>query len=110
MQVTPDAPTNRMVVEGYGDGSFRISGQQHPGSVLVLPEHVEPWAPPGDFSDLTPEHFAAVMAEADQIDILLVGCGQHMALIPKAVREALLAVDVVPEPMTTAAACRTFNV
>jgi uncharacterized protein len=47
---------------------------------------------------------------AGQIELLLLGCGPRMALIPSTLRAALRAKGIVLEPMDTGAACRTYNV
>ena len=53
-----------------------------------------------------------VVAEAQVggIDLLLLGCGARMAMVPAAVRQYLRAAGVVVEGMDTGAACRTYNV
>lgn len=53
---------------------------------------------------------SAVLANADDIDILLVGCGPTFAAIPKGLRAALKDAGIILEWMDTGAACRTFNV
>ena len=44
------------------------------------------------------------------IDLLLLGCGARMAMVPAGVRQHLRAAGVVVESMDTGAACRTYNV
>ena len=44
------------------------------------------------------------------VDILLLGCGPKMTLVPTDLRRALRSEGMVVEPMDTGAACRTFNI
>lgn len=109
MDVTPAIPAGRQVVESYGAGHFRVSGQVYRGSILVFPQRTSPW-PIGRIDQLTPDSLAPVVATADELDILLLGCGARLAPIPDEVRRALRAHGVVIEAMDTGAACRTYNV
>ena len=96
------------VVEGYGHGRFHISGDVYETSVLVFPEQTLVW-PVKAFSELTIDDFTPVIAAAGDIEILLLGCGPRMELVPQAMRASLREVGVVIEPMDTGAAARTFN-
>ena len=84
MDVTPDLPQGKQIVQSYGDGRFTISGQSYEGSVLVFPDRVVAW-PVTSFEEITPESLQAV-TEAD-VGVLLLGCGQRMQLVTKALRD-----------------------
>ncbi|MEP4380574.1 MAG: Mth938-like domain-containing protein [Alphaproteobacteria bacterium] len=104
-------PSAYQVVERYGAGKFRISGQAYQSSVLVFPERTIAW-PVADFSDIDAAALAPVLAESqasDGIELLLLGCGPRMALVNQALRAPLRAAGIVIEPMDTGAAARTFN-
>jgi len=109
MDVTPTVPEGKQVVEGYGDGRFRITGEVHEGSVIVFPERTVTW-PVAAFADMTVESLAAVTHGNADVDLLLIGCGHKMQLVTKAFRQPVRDAGVVIEPMDTGAACRTFNV
>ena len=111
MDLTPLIPAGRQIVESYGGGRFRVSGQVFEGSILVLADRTIPW-PVADIASMTPESLAAVAeaARAGAIDLLLVGCGARMAPLPSGLRQAFRELGVVMEPMDTGAACRTYNV
>lgn len=109
VDITPLVPEGRQIIQGYGDGRFRISGQLHHGAVLVLPDRTMPWdavAVPGASSD----SLAAVMQTGADVEILLFGCGVETAVIDAALRRDLSDVGIAVEAMSTGAACRTFNV
>ena len=105
MDITPVVAGDRQLVQAYGDGAFRISGRQHAGSVLVFPDQVMPWS-----GEVSTDGLAEVLARADGIEILIVGCGPSMRLIPSEVRTTLRNAGIVTEPMDTGAGCRTYNV
>ena len=109
MDVTPLIPQGKQVIESYGEGRFRISGQVHQGSVIVFPERTLSW-PVADFAELKPESLEAVAEARKSVDVLLLGCGARMQLVPRLLREKLRVAGIVIEPMDTGAACRTFNV
>lgn len=103
------SPAARRVIDGYGAGGFRIGGETHRGSVLVLAERVLPW-PVRGIAELNIETLAPVMTSAPVPAILLIGCGRSAALIPAALRQALREAGAVIDAMDTGAACRTYNV
>ncbi len=89
-------------VDGYGPGFFRVGGEVIRGGVLLLPSGVHEWA---GYVDA-----AALVAAADQIDVLLLGTGATIAHAPGDLRRALEAAGVGVEAMDSPAACRTYNV
>jgi uncharacterized protein len=99
----------RAPIEAYGNGGFRFAGMSHRGSLLCLPSGIYGWeAPSADALDT--ESLARVFDEAADIEILLVGTGIELHMIPAALRERCRAEKIVAEPMATGAAVRTFNV
>lgn len=107
VDVTPIVPAGRQLVESYGDGRFRISGAVYEGSVIIQPDRTTAWAVAA-FEEVTAESFGVLDAEPP--DILLLGCGTSMRLVPPALRRTLRERGMVVEPMDTGAACRTYNV
>lgn len=111
MDVTPLIPQGKQVIDGYGDGGFRVSGIRVEGSVIVYPDRLVPW-PPGALAEVTATALADIAAagRAGQVDLLLLGTGARMAQIGRGLRQELRAAGVVIEVMDTGAACRTYNV
>jgi uncharacterized protein len=109
MDVTPLITGDRQVIQGYGEGRFRVGGRVYEGSVLVFPQAVMSW-PVADLAGLTLDSLAAVAAHAPRIEILLVGCGRRMAPLAPALRQSLRVQGIVVDTMDTGAACRTYNV
>lgn len=109
LDITPAVPSGRQLIQSYGDGRFRISGEVAEGSVLIFTESFQNWSVTSS-EHVSMDALSAVLANADDIDILLVGCGPTFAAIPKGLRAALKDAGIILEWMDTGAACRTFNV
>ena len=110
MDVTPMVPAGRQVIESYGERRFRVSGTLYESSVLVFPDRTLAWDV-ADIAAMTVESLTPVLAAGDAgLEVLLIGCGPKMALIPTALRAQIREHGVVIEPMDTGAACRTYNV
>lgn len=107
--VTPIIPAGRQVIETYGNRRFTVSGEVWEGSVIVLPEETFSWDV-ASADDLSYESFRELVSREVPVDILLLGCGPRMTLVPSVLRKALRADGMVVEPMDTGAACRTYNV
>lgn len=97
-----------LLVEGYGDGGFRFFGKRVEGSVLVTETGYYP-VDAMDATGLTTEHIKGVSGD-NKPEILLVGTGEKMTLLPAEVRKALQTSGIGFELMDTGAAARTFNV
>jgi uncharacterized protein len=108
MDITPLIPAGRQVIEGYSASGFRVSGGLYAGSVLVFVDRTELW-PVSSLAEATLDRFAPVVAHGD-IEILLLGCGRRMGMVPAALRQGLRASGIVVDAMDTGAACRTYNV
>ena len=109
VDITPLVPAGRQVIQGYGDGGFRIGGEAYRGSVLVFSSTTLSW-PVTALHQLTPDSLARVSAAEPAVEILLIGCGREIAPLPAEVRRGLQQRGIAAETMDTGAACRTFNV
>ena len=89
-------------VEGYGPGFFRLGGEVYEGPILVMPSGISGWGGVGDPS--------AILAAADQIDVLFVGMGAEIAPLDPAFRAVLEEAGIGVEIMASPPACRTYNV
>lgn len=111
MDLTPLIPQGRQIIEAYGGGGFRISGRRVEGSVIVFPDRVFAWkaAAAGDMDADNLEQVAAA-GRTGTVDLLLIGTGERMTQIDRALRQDLRSNGIVVEAMDTGAACRTYNV
>ena len=101
-----DAPS----IDGYGAGGFRLSGEWHAGSLLVVADEARAW-PVAALADLTVESLEPILAAGrGEVEFLLLGVGARNAQPPRAVRDALALAGIGLEFMDTPAAARLYNV
>jgi uncharacterized protein len=99
----------RAPLDAYGNGGFRFADMSHRGSILCLPSGIHGWAmEEGD--PLSIAAFERVIAEAGDIEVLLVGTGADLRPLPRELRERLKEAGISADPMSTGAAVRTFNI
>jgi uncharacterized protein len=96
-------------IEAFGGGGFRVAGERHEGSILILDDVVRPW-PVADLKSLT----AAALEPVFQlglaaVEFVLIGTGASVAPAPRPVRDALQARGLGLEVMNTPEACRLYN-
>ena len=109
MDITPPVAADRQLIQGYGDGGFRVSGVRYSGSIIVFPWETVTW-PVVAGDNFTVEHFCAIRDAGNEVSVLLLGCGAKTSLIGTQLRAQVRAWGVVIEAMDTGAACRTYNV
>jgi uncharacterized protein len=103
--VARDAPT----IDAYGDGGFRLAGERHDGSVLILADTARSWHVAA-MDGLKLSDFQDVLdAGAAEVEFVLLGTGVRNALPPREVREGLRAAGIGLEFMDTAAAAKLYN-
>ena len=107
--MSPAHYPGRAPIDAYGNGGFRFADMSHRGSILCLPSGVYAW-PAANPAELTLAAFQPVLAEANELQILLLGTGLTQIFPPRALRCALEAAGFGVEPMATGAAARTYNV
>jgi len=97
----------RAPIDAYGSGGFRFAGMSHRGSILCLPSGIRAWSPadPLDVGSLAP-----ALAEKETMQLLVLGTGASQGFPTPDVWRAFADAGIGLEPMTTGAACRTYNV
>ncbi|MCI9865260.1 Mth938-like domain-containing protein [Rhizobium skierniewicense] len=109
IEIRPAHFPGRAPIDAYGNGGFRFADMSHRGSLLCLPSGIHGWAV-NEPSQLSIEHFSQIIAQASEIEFLLVGMGDTMRMIPKELRAALKEAGISVDPMSTGAAVRTYNI
>jgi uncharacterized protein len=99
----------RHLIDAFGNGGFRFADMSHRGSILALPSGVRAWAVT-DAGSLTAEDFGPVLAEAGEIELLLLGTGLDIVRLPEALRWPLREAKIGLDVMQTGAAARTYNI
>lgn len=100
---------DRAPIDAYGDGGFRFAGMSHRGSLLCLPSGIHGWDA-NEESPLDAALFSRVLDEAKDIEVLLVGTGPEIRLLPPQLKMRLRDAQIISDPMSTGAAVRTYNV
>jgi len=96
------------IIHGYGDDGFRISGTRYAGSVFVTPRQSELWSPPAA-KDLSANEIIALFS-GELPPLLLLGVGNAPDHPMTNLAAELKKQGMALELMSTAAACRTWNV
>lgn len=99
----------RAPIDAYGNGGFRFADMSHRGSLLVIPSGIYGWEPAAA-PLISAADLAAAVAEAEGIELLLIGTGVELRPLAAAERAALRAAGLKIETMATGAAVRTLNV
>jgi uncharacterized protein len=109
VDITPRPAADRQVVQRYGGGGFRISGQHYEGAVLILPARTLIWQVSG-FEALSADDFRPLRLERPAVELLVLGTGGGLRRLPRALAAEIREWGIAVEPMDTGAACRTYNV
>lgn len=99
----------RAPIDAYGNGGFRFAEMSHRGSVLALPSGIHGWQVK-TFGEIDAAALEKVIADAADIDVLLIGCGPELMPLPKDLRDLLAAHAISVDVMNTGAAVRTYNI
>ncbi|NPD15324.1 hypothetical protein HOY34_08945 [Xinfangfangia sp. D13-10-4-6] len=102
MRLTEITYAEAMPIESYGPGFFRVGGHLLRGASLITPWDAGGW---GGVDDLD-----TLLSLAGRIDVLLMGMGKEISWPPASLRQRLDEVGIGVEPMSSPAACRTYNV
>ncbi|MEM6780922.1 MAG: Mth938-like domain-containing protein [Pseudomonadota bacterium] len=110
MDVTPLVRAGTQIIQSYSGGSFKISGSVYEGAVFVTTDAVELWAFSKPFNDLSENDFQYLIAQASELDVVLLGTGEKSRFFPPILRQRLKEAGLTVEAMDTGAASRTYNV
>lgn len=103
-----ERPGNHHFVRALTEDRIRIADQWYSGSLVLAAQRLLPdWAP-DTFTDITTEHFEPIFAL--EPDIVIIGTGKRQHFLPAELMMAFYGKGIGAEVMSTAAACRTFNV
>ncbi len=108
MKFSPIDSHGGQVINSCDPGVVVVSGVPHRNSLIVLPDRIIHDWPPGTFTDLTTRDFE-ILAQL-KADIILLGTGPTQRFPSPALCAAVIRQGVGMETMSTASACRTFNI
>ncbi|WES32248.1 Mth938-like domain-containing protein [Varunaivibrio sulfuroxidans] len=102
------------MVQGYGEGEFRISERDYAGSVFICERETVLWPKAerilGAGQGFDPADLDDILQYKNEIDILVFGCGARFVLPNTALHAFLGRNAIALEWMATGAACRTYNI
>ena len=96
-------------IDAYGNGGFRFAGMSHRGSLLCLPSGIWAW-PVATADEIAESNLVPLFAEADAIELFVLGSGADLRPLPEALRWRLRDYRIGLEVMPTGAAVRTYNI
>lgn len=99
----------RAPIDAYGNGGFRFADMSHRGSVICLPSGIHGWEV-SQFDQITEASFEKLVADAAEVDVLLIGCGPDLMPLPKPLRAMINDLGMSVDVMSTGAAVRTYNI
>jgi uncharacterized protein len=108
MKMQADRHLDQVVVSAHGPGYVVVAGRRYQGSLLLLPDQAERVWDVSGFEQLRAGDFDAVLASG--AELLIFGSGQRQRFAHPRLLQALFAARIGVEQMSTAAACRTFNI
>ena len=99
----------RAPIDAYGNGGFRFADMSHRGSILIVPSGIYAWDVTS-MDDINADHCALFFSELKPPAFILLGTGVTHVMPVAALRKAFADAGLGLEPMSTGAACRTYNV
>jgi uncharacterized protein len=108
MEINPLRAGDRLTVEGYGAGTFKVAGGEVTGSMLIRAERFDPW-PVEDVRTIEAAGADPLTGLAGEIDVLILGTGASLVAPAPELRRRLREAGIGVEIMNTPAACRTYN-
>ena len=99
----------RAPIDAYGNGGFRFADMSHRGSILIVPSGIYAWNV-ASMDDVDADRCALFFRELKPPAFILLGTGVTHVMPDAALRKAFADASLGLEPMSTGAACRTYNV
>lgn len=96
------------LITGYGEDFIEINRQRYFTNTIVMPDKIyDAWSNI-KLNTLEPTHFS-ILADSKP-EVVLLGTGSNHQFIHPKLYQSLTALGIPLECMTTAAACRTYNI
>ncbi|WP_090073818.1 Mth938-like domain-containing protein [Cohaesibacter marisflavi] len=96
-------------IDFYGNGGFRFGEMSHQGAILFLPSGVHRWDVE-TVNALTTDHFAKLLAESRDIELLILGTGNLIVPLAQSLANHMRQAGIKLDIMNTGAAVRTLNI
>lgn len=109
VDITPIVSKNVQLIQAYGEEGFRIADVRYAAAVLVTTGWSRDWGVTS-LADANETNLAALKSAEPAIELLIVGCGKSLTMVPAGFRTIVKSWGISFEQMDTGAACRTYNV
>lgn len=110
MDITPLIKEGQQIIQSYSTGIFRVNGTSYQSAIVVFTDQTVEWNFSGSARELEVKDFAPVIAQAENLDVVLLGTGTRMEFMSSTLKSALREKNIILDHMDTGAACRTYNV
>ena len=97
-------------IDAVLEGGFRFGEMSHQGGLIGLPGRTQAWLPSGTAFDLTIDDLAPILDVAAGVDLVVIGTGVDIAVLPQPTLDCLRDAGLALEISATRAAVRTYNV
>ena len=109
MDITPQIPKDRNIINGYGSEGFKINETLHQNSLILTSNQIIEVK----INSVT-EFFDADLKNIldSNPEILLIGTGKNHQIIPADLKNKIKSQypEISIDEMTTGSACRTYNI
>jgi uncharacterized protein len=99
---------NNNLITAYSESYIEVNKQRYAKNLIVMPQQLIPDWESTDFAHLTDQHFTKI-AELNA-EVILLGTGIRHQFLHPSIYHLISAKGIPLECMTTAAACRTYNI
>jgi uncharacterized protein len=106
--LTLELPGQHYYIRAVSAAGIQVVDRWFEGSIIVSAERLLADWPPARIGELAAAHFAAILAL--EPDVVLIGTGARQHFLAPELMVPFYEGGVGAEVMSTAAACRTFNV
>jgi uncharacterized protein len=112
MDITPPLLAGANFINGYSDKGFKVNGELTAGHIILTPNMLYRWELDADiFASSNYRYFIQNILSKDMTSsIVLIGTGIDYKSPPNELHALFEQYGISPEVMSTAAACRTYNV
>ena len=113
MDMREELAEEKLLVQSYGDGGFRVGGTRIEGAMLIsanLADNLKL----NSIADLNAQHLQEIIdtlgSKKEIVEVILFGCGENIQALPAQCTKWLVNNNIAYDMMDTGAAARTYNV
>ena len=108
MKFSEDAGSKDRLITHYDRDYIAVNTRRYHHPIIVTSEHAPKQWDVTAFEALTPSDLAPLIES--EPEIILIGAGEQQQFLPLALMQQIMGKGIGCEVMTTASACRTYNI